>query len=66
MFRGKVNNHINRQICAIMHYTEDILNIHIVPVQQQTNTVDCGLYAQAFVKHIADTGSNPSKVALEV
>ena len=63
MFRGKVKNHIIRQICAIMHCTEDILTVRVVPVQQQTNTVDCGLYALAFVKHIADTGSNPSYVA---
>ena len=43
-----------------MHCTEDILTVRVVPVQQQTNIVDCGLYALAFVKHIADTGSNPS------
>ena len=48
-----------------MHCTEDILTVRVVPVQQQTNTVDCGLYALAFVKHIADTGSNPSYVVFD-
>nr|XP_047145394.1 uncharacterized protein LOC105848782 isoform X2 [Hydra vulgaris] len=64
-FRGKVKNHVVRQICAIMHCNEDKLTVRVVPVQQQTNYVDCGLYALAFIKHITDTRSNPSYVAFD-
>ncbi|XP_065680304.1 uncharacterized protein LOC124806293 [Hydra vulgaris] len=59
MFHGKVKNHVIRQICAIMQCTKDILTVRVLPVQQQANSIDCGLFALAFAKHIAFTGLNP-------
>ena len=30
----------------------DVLKINIMPVQQQTNSVDCGTFAMAFLTYI--------------
>ncbi|XP_065657884.1 uncharacterized protein LOC136082459 isoform X2 [Hydra vulgaris] len=65
MFKGKIKNYVVRQICAIMQCTKDSLKVRVLPVQQQTNGVDCGLFALAFAQHIACTGSNPHYISFE-
>ena len=32
-----------------MQADEDVLNTNVMPVQQQTNSVDCGIFAMAFL-----------------
>ena len=32
-----------------MQADEDVLKINVMPVQQQTNSVDCGIFAMAFL-----------------
>nr|XP_047133813.1 uncharacterized protein LOC124811932 [Hydra vulgaris] len=65
MFHGNIKKHVIRQICSIMNCSKDILTVRVLPVQQQTNGVDCGLFALAFAQHIAYTSSNPSFVAFD-
>ena len=56
-FSGKISNHLKRQICAIMKCSSSTLSIKAIPVQQQKNFVDCGLYAIYFVYTILSNGS---------
>ena len=63
MFHGNIKKHVIRQICSIVNCSKDILTVHVLPVQQQINGVDCGLFALAFAQYIACTSSNPSFVA---
>ena len=35
-----------------MQADEDVLKINVMPVQQQTNSVDCGVFAMAFLTYI--------------
>ena len=53
LFRGNIALHTKRQICTIMKCKEKSLKINVVPVQQQSNGVDCGVYATAFAMCIA-------------
>ena len=32
-----------------MQADEDVLKVNVMPVQQQTNSVDCGIFATAFL-----------------
>ena len=41
----------------------DHLTVHAKPVPQQTNTIDCGVFAIAFVTHLLH-GKDPSKMQL--
>jgi Ulp1 family protease len=43
LFNGRIADHIKRQICANLNFTGDQLKINVIPVQQQTNGVDCGV-----------------------
>ena len=40
---------IRQQICALMQADEDVLKINVMPVQQQTNSVNCGIFAMVFL-----------------
>ena len=64
-FCGTVNDHIKRQICSILNCTEDLLKINVVSVQQQTNGVDCGLFAISFVHHILSENCNPEDLRID-
>lgn len=60
LFNGKVADHIKRQICAILNFTGDQLKINVIPVQQQSNGVDCGVFAIAFANYILINKKNPT------
>lgn len=55
MFRGKVADHTKTQICSIINCCEDQLKVKVIPVQQQKNGVDCGVFALAFAYHTVAT-----------
>ena len=40
---------IKQQICALMQVDEDLVKINFMPVQQQKNSVDCGIFAMALL-----------------
>ena len=46
---GRINDLVKQQICALMQADVDVLKINVMPVQQQTNSVDCGIFAMAFL-----------------
>jgi len=52
MWHGRIKLHIQRQICAIMHCELDQITEVALPVQQQTNGVDCGIYALANIIYL--------------
>ena len=52
LFSGRINDFIKQQICALMQTDVDVLKINVTPVQQQTNLVDCGIFAMAFLTYI--------------
>ena len=49
LFSGRINDFVKQQICALMEADMDVLKINVLPVQQQTNSVDCGISAIAFL-----------------
>ena len=49
LFSGRINDFVKPQICALMQLDEDMLKVNGMLVQQQTNSVDCGTFAMAFL-----------------
>ena len=58
LFKGKVSVHIKNQICFIMNSKEREIKIKVTGVQQQTNCIDCGLYAVAFITYLFQSVKN--------
>ena len=49
MFKGKLTESVKNQICCITRFKGKNIKIDIVPIQQQQNGFDCGVYAIAFM-----------------
>ena len=47
MFRGRIAHQTKRQICSILNSNKKELKIVALPVQQQSNAIDCGVFALA-------------------
>ena len=45
LFHGKIKDHIKMQVCNLYECPEDEVVIKVRICQQQTNAVDCGVYA---------------------
>ena len=43
LFKGRISDHIKKQICTILNCPLEKITIKVLPVQQQTNGVDCGI-----------------------
>ena len=52
MFRGQVAHQTKRQICSILNSDEKELRIVTLPVQQQSNAIDCGVFALPFIHYV--------------
>ncbi|XP_065066055.1 uncharacterized protein LOC135691970 [Rhopilema esculentum] len=65
LFSGRISEKVKQQLCAIMHSSMPILKINVVPVQQQSNGVDCGAYAIAFTNYILKEKRNPTEVTFD-
>ena len=63
LYCGVIANHVQKQIAKMLQEDSDRLTVHVKPVQQQTNTVDCGVFAIAFSTHLLH-GKDPSKMQL--
>ena len=48
LFSGRINDFTKQQIYALMQADEDALKINVMPVQQQTNSMDCEIFAMAL------------------
>ena len=49
-----------------MNYTHDKLTVNVLPVQQQTNGVDCGVFAISFIYHIVSTKTKPDNITFSI
>ena len=59
LFKGRVPDHSKQQISALLSYRNKNIKINVLPVQQQTNGVDCGLFTLEFCFEILLRNSNP-------
>ena len=62
LFNRSISLHAKRQICAILFPQTETITVKSVAVQQQTGGIDCGLFAVAFIEHLARTNTYPSDV----
>ena len=51
--KAKVSDSIVKQLCEIRKCSQSMLNIVSIPVQQQLNACDCGVFAVAFATDLA-------------
>ena len=65
LFRGRIADKVKQQICSIMHSSTPSLKIKVLPVQQQTNGVDCGIYAVAFMLYYAMHKRYPTEASFD-
>ena len=63
LYHHRIKKHIKKQIAAIVRCDKDELVINVKPVQQQTNSVDCGIFAIAFALDILK-GKDPTQLRL--
>ncbi|XP_047140784.1 uncharacterized protein LOC124815932 [Hydra vulgaris] len=61
-FRGKLSHATMRQICSIIRCPLSKIKVTVLPVQQQTNGIDCGIYAIAFVQYLLHFKDYPTNV----
>ena len=52
LFNGRIADHTKRQTCSIVNYDQAVLKIIALPVQQQSNGVDCDVFAIAFISYV--------------
>ena len=62
---GRLTYQTKRQICSILHCKKDKIKVKVVPVQQQKNGVDCGLFAVAFIQYVIVKNVNPTMVTFD-
>ncbi len=65
LFTGKITQDIQRQICSIVRHEQETLSVKVIPVQQQKGSVDCGLFAMAFIQYILLNKEYPSAVTFD-
>ena len=64
LVKGKITDSVKKQICNLLHSKEKKIKVHVMPVQQQKNNTDCGIYTIAFAYFIANN-TDPSVVSLD-
>ena len=65
LFRGRISKKVKQQMCSILHSEKNCLKIKVLPVQQQTNGVDCWIYALAFILHYVQNKRYPLDVTFD-
>lgn len=65
LYGGVIANHVQKQIAKMLQEDSDHITVHVKPVQQQTNTVNCSVFAIAFVTHLLHR-KDPSKMQLNL
>ena len=62
MFRGRVAHQTKCQVCSILNSNKKELKMVALPVQQQSNAIDCGVFAVAFIHCILSEKKTPVEV----
>ena len=62
MFSGRILNGVMKQVCQIMKCKLPQLKVNAIPVQQQSNSVDCGAFALAFAYTVLEGKDDVSKI----
>ena len=62
LFNGRIVEHIKKQICSNLNCAAAKIKVNALPVQQQSNGVDCEIYALAFCFYILSKRTNPINV----
>ena len=57
MYKGKIHDVALKQICDLANCTESTLEIKVRSVQQQLNSLDCGVFSVALLVDVLD-GNN--------
>ena len=52
LFNGRITDHTKQQICASFNCDLKHVKINVLPVQQPSTGVDCGVFALAFYFYI--------------
>ena len=50
LFHGRMPQQTKHQICSLLKFKKTKIVLNFLPLQQQNNGVDCGLFAIAFVQ----------------
>ena len=58
-FNYSLSIQTKKQICALLHCPLKTIQVNILPGQQQTGGVDCGLFAKVFLQYILSYKQNP-------
>ena len=48
-----------------MHFSMNTIKATVLPLQQQTNGIDCGLYALAFIVYLLENNKYPTEVSFD-
>ena len=64
LFHGRIRDHVKLQICNIYKSENSLLQINIRSCRQQTNGVDCGIYAVANAFYIL-SGTDVSNIKID-
>lgn len=64
LYHGKINPHVQKQIASLLHEELDHIKIHIKASQQQSNGVDCDVFAISCATNLL-YGKDPSKVNIK-
>ena len=64
LFKGKITDSGKKQIYNLLRSKEKKIKVHVMPVQQQKNNIDCGICAIAFAYFIANN-TDPSIISLD-
>ena len=59
LFNGRITDHTKQQICASFNCDLKHVKINVLPVQQPSTGVDCGVFALAFYFYILWEKVNP-------
>ena len=59
LFKGRVTDHSKQQLSGLLNCRNKNTKINVLPFPQQTNDVNCGLFALEFRSEIQLTNFNP-------
>lgn len=64
LFHHRIKKHVKKQISCLMRCSRESITVNVIPVQQQSNGVDCGIFSIAYASAILN-GRNPSIITFD-